>query len=151
MRSFVLYGVLVGLPIAGTFAVMKYGRALNSAPAVAGAWAVDTTARMNSTNCTAATAIHQASGFTISQAGPRVWLSFVGEPGVLVRGLVTKLPGPAPVPAAVEGTADGIVFRATIDRGVQPMRLEGEVRFPDCDTVERLPVTATLLPPGEKS
>lgn len=151
MRSVVLYGVLVGLPIAGTAAVMKYGRDLDSAPAVAGAWTVDTTARVSTTNCSPATAIRQTGSITISQAGPRVWLTVTGQPGVLIQGLVTRMPGPAPAHAAVEGTGDGIVFRATIDRGVQPRRLEGEFQFSGYGAAGRLPLSATLAPPGEKS
>lgn len=150
MRSVVLYGVLVAFPIAGTAAVMQHGRELRPAPAVGGEWTVDTAAVSGSLLCPAATAVQSTRSITITQSGPRVLLTLVGERGIPVSGLVTRLPGQAPAPAAFRGAADGLTIQATIDRTVQPMRLDGSVSFSGCDSTPSVRLIATRLPPAVK-
>jgi hypothetical protein len=135
LKSIALYLVLVGIPLAGLFALLDWGRALVPPPAIGGRWTV---AEPMSAACPG---LPSAAVISIEQSGRflRVRLDDMpfGE-GRLDDGRLS-----AQVPVAFPGCGDALALEAMLD---DTGHLVGELRLPDCDACPPTPLVAERLP-----
>lgn len=139
MRSILLYGPLVGLPILGVTLVLEFGRGLTAAPSVAGRWSLTVPVTVDTVACPAARGLWHATAIEVRQSGAGINLTLVGSgsgslPGHVARGadgLIT-----------VDVSTGSVSFHAIVDRSARPTRLIGSAQWPGCDPALRADVVA---------
>src|SRR5262245_7761413 len=122
LRSVALYLVLVGIPLAGLFALLDWGRSLVPPPAIGGRWTV---AEPTSAACPG---LPSAAVISIEQSGRFLRVRIDDMPsgnGRLEDGRLH-----ASVPVAFPGCGDTLALEATLD---DAGRLVGQIGRPDCN------------------
>ena len=118
MKTALLYVLLVGLPVAGLFAVLQIGGLAEAPPAVGGAWRVTRGAACD----------RPAERLEVVQSGQFVSVSALGTENVPARLTGDVLRTEASEPSGCAGTA---VLEARAGQEVAE-RLEGTLGVPGC-------------------
>src|ERR1700693_322781 len=133
-RNFVIaYAVLVVLPIAGLFGVLKHGRSLGAPISVDGVWRLDADlSQIAALPCGSSLASTQYAAVTISQSGKNFTLSLNNGPKATASGVLEGTTLKASVQPwagwasqAVCGSDHVLTLVATVDPKSEPERLPG--------------------------
>jgi hypothetical protein len=134
LKSIALYVVLVGVPLAGLFALLDWGNRLVPPPAVHGQWTlVEPTAA-------ACPGLPAGSVIAIEQSGRFLQVRVNDMPaadGRLDDGTIT-----ASVPAVLVGCGEALALEATLD---DSGRLVGELGQAGCNACPPTPLVAERL------
>lgn len=151
MRSFILYCLLVGIPVAGVSLVLDKGRTLTAPPAVWGEWKLEVPSISLPSRCAAGTALRPPGTLTIAQSGDRLTATFDDSGRSRLGGrLKVGIYEPTGIDASVDfelgDTAPGRVMsvHATFDRNVHPTSMRGTMGFAVCGTQDSVNFTAQL-------
>ena len=131
LKSVALYLILVGIPLAGLFALLDWGRTLVAPPAIGGQWTV---AGPTSSSCPG---LPSGAVLSIEQSGRFLRVRIDDMPfgkGRLDDGRVS-----ASIPVAFPGCGDALELEATLD---DAGRLVGRLGLPDCDACPPAPLVA---------
>ena len=138
MRSIVLYGFIVGLPIVGISMVLKVGRDLPAPPAVWGSWSLQLEGW--APGCSAAAGLGGPTTLTIGQSGDHLVLSFGDSIRSQLSGQLRwgQMADPPTIEAAAgPGPAGGrdikiTDLRATLDPTQSPATMAGTLETRAC-------------------
>jgi hypothetical protein len=142
-RNFLIaYVVLVVLPIAGLFAVIKHGRSLEAPISVDGVWRLDADlSQIAALPCGSSLASTQYSAVTISQSGKNFTLSLNNGPKATASGVVegttlkaSVLPSAAWASQAGCGSDHVLTLTATVDPKSEPRTLAGLLTVSECSS-----------------
>jgi hypothetical protein len=142
-RNFLIaYAVLVVLPIAGLFGVLKQGRSLVAPISVDGVWRLDADlSQIAALPCGSSLASTQYAAVTISQSGKNFTLSLNNGPKATASGVVdgTTLKASVQPPAAWAsqtgcGSDHVLTLVATVDPKSEPRTLAGLLTVNECSS-----------------
>jgi len=146
MKPVLLYLVLVGLPIAGVFGIVRLGKKLPAPVSVGGVWKLEFNSReADISPCEGFAVWSQPLMLTISQSGPHLVLTFSDENKTELLGTIKegRLSAESFYQAtAVAGTVSdaksAIQLQADIDRQLESDYLRGVLTVPGCPAGGRL-------------
>jgi hypothetical protein len=142
-RNFLIaYVVLVVLPIAGLFGVLKHGRSLAAPISVDGVWRLDADlSQIAALPCGSSLASTQYSAVTISQSGKNFTLSLNNGPKATASGVIegtalkaSVLPSAAWASQAGCGSDHVLTLTATVDPKSEPRTLAGLLTVSECSS-----------------
>jgi hypothetical protein len=131
LKSLALYLVLVGIPLAGLFALLDWGQRLVPPPAVGGRWTIV------EPGAAACPGLPAGVVLSIEQSGRFLQLRFDDLPaadGRLDDGTIT-----ASIPATLVGCGEGLALEATLD---DSGRLVGQLGQAGCNACPPAPLVA---------
>jgi hypothetical protein len=142
MKTVMQYLILVGLPIIGVFGLLQIGQRLTPPVSVGGNWLIEVTPEAGG-NATCGQFLTQSGRprLTISQSGPRLVLTFNDAAKTALPGRIDDLTLTAATP--------DISVMTSVDRQVEPNRLQGEIAFSNC--AESVPFQAVRQVAVKKS
>jgi hypothetical protein len=153
--------VLVVLPIAGLFGVLKHGRSLAAPISVDGVWRLDADlSQIAALPCGSSLASTQYSAVTISQSGKNFTLSLNNGPKATASGVVegttikaSVLPSAAWASQAGCGSDHVLTLIATVDPKSEPRTLAGLLTVSECSSCAPVELRAVreIQPGGKKS
>ena len=159
-RNFLIaYAVLVVLPIAGLFGVLKHGRSLGAPISVDGVWRLDADlSQIAALPCGSSLASTQYSAVTISQSGKNFTLSLNSGPKATASGVVegttikaSVLPSAAWASQAGCGSDHVLTLIATVDPKSEPRTLAGLLTVSECSSCAPVELRAVReIQPGSK-
>ncbi|HEV8123731.1 MAG TPA: hypothetical protein VGP80_05790 [Gemmatimonadales bacterium] len=139
MKSFVIYLILVGIPIAGVVGVLQAGRGITPPPYVGGTWAV--TFVPDSTCHSSPGAPEDSVTSVIMQSGSHVVVTFANSALPKLRGLANGQY------FRVASSSDSVHMHGAIKRGENRMR--GFLVGVPCAAARRTTFRGTrVAPPG---
>ena len=161
-RNFLIaYVVLVVLPVAGLFGVLKHGRSLAAPISVDGVWRLDADlSQIAALPCGSSLASTQYSAVTISQSGKNFTLSLNNGPKATASGVVegttikaSVLPSAAWASQAGCGSDHVLTLIATVDPKSEPRTLAGLLTVSECSSCVPVELRAVreIQPGGKKS
>ena len=142
-RNFLIaYAVLVVLPIAGLFGVLKHGRSLGAPISVDGVWRLDADlSQIAALPCGSSLASTQYAAVTISQSGKNFTLSLNNGPKATASGVIDGTTLKASVqPSAAWARQAGcggdhvLTLVATVDPKSEPRTLAGLLTVNECSS-----------------
>ena len=144
MRSFILYGLLVGLPVAGISVVLEKGRDVRAPLAVWGDWSLQFASDGSAPACGAGAVSSRPTILTIEQSGDRLTLSFDDSSRSHLSGrLDWRTSAPLVAASATDSTGSGIVnLHAAVDRDSKPRLMRGIVILSACGVPTTMDFTA---------
>lgn len=142
MKSLLLYGPLVGVPILGVTLVLESGRGLTAPPSVSGRWNLSAPVTVDSVACPAARGLLHTSGLEIRQSGTEISVTLVGSSNGTLPGRVTRGSDSLITMAVATGA---VSFHAIVDRSTTPARLIGSAEWPSCGAGHRAEIVAASV------
>ena len=142
-RNFLIaYAVLVVLPIAGLFGVLKHGRSLGAPISVDGVWRLQADlSQLAALPCGSSLASTQYAAVTISQSGKNFTLSLNNGPKATASGVLEGttlkafvLPSAAWASQAGCGSDHVLTLIATVDPKSEPRTLAGLLSVSECSS-----------------
>jgi hypothetical protein len=151
MKPVLLYLLLVGLPIAGVFGIVRLGKKLHAPVSVGGVWKVEFNPRdQDIPPCEGFAVSSQPLILTISQSGPRLALTFSDKNktdllGTIKDGLVSaeSFHQATAVTGKMSDAKSAIQLQAGIDRQLDSDYLRGVLTVPACPAGGRLSFIAS--------
>lgn len=150
MRTFLLYTVIVGLPVIGIVTVLESGADLRAAPGVAGTWTVVSQPLPPSQDCAETASVQPLKTLAIQQSGPMVTIALPDDGG---RELTGRIEWGSETPARVNASGDAsagtqnlthvTALTAAFTRVDGQRTLEGTLHIRVCDAVRQQPFRAT--------
>jgi hypothetical protein len=140
-RNFLIaYAVLVVLPVAGLFGVLKHGHSLTAPISVDGVWRLQADlSQLAALLCGSSLASTQYAAVTVSQSGKNFTLSLNNGPKATATGVVegttlkaSVLPSAAWARQAGCGSDHVLTLVATVDPKSEPRTLAGLLTVSEC-------------------
>lgn len=155
MRTFLLYAILVGVPVVGTSLILEGGRDLQAPPAVAGRWAIETARDATPPDCPSSSAPSGPLSLTIGQSGDSLTIA-LGDAVPTRAGRLDWRTSDRPAVATLPSRAETIPvegalvdLHATVDSASAPPTMQGTMTTIVCGNMAVGAFRATWRPDSQ--